>query len=144
MARVNPSSFPVERGKIHEFANAILSDDPLFHDEPRAREAGLSGVVAPPTYTSVDMLFNPDLGDVRAELDMRFVLHGSQVYEFERPLFAGDTLTAREPSIRRFSKQGRRGGEMHFVETTVEYEDAAGALVVRVINTLIQTERAVS
>jgi hypothetical protein len=32
MADINPPGFPVRRGKVHEFANSVLDDNPLYHD----------------------------------------------------------------------------------------------------------------
>ena len=57
MARINPPGFPVERGKIHEFAVAILDEHPHYHDEETARAAGLPSVVAPPTFPIASALY---------------------------------------------------------------------------------------
>ncbi|HWO93518.1 MAG TPA: MaoC family dehydratase N-terminal domain-containing protein [Dehalococcoidia bacterium] len=142
MAYINPPGVPIERGKVHEFANAILDDNPLYHDEEAAKRAGLPSVVAPPTFTSVAAFF-PEKGaegGPRMEgLDLRFVLHGGQEFNFERPLFAGDLLHAEPGETRQYEKQGRRGGTMKFVETETVYRDQKGDVVLRIKNTLIQT-----
>ena len=49
MVQIRPRAFPVERGKVHEFANAILDEHPYYHDEGAAHGAGLPAVTAPPT-----------------------------------------------------------------------------------------------
>ena len=142
MARIRPLGFPIERGKIHEFADAILDDHPLYHDEDAAKAAGLPSVVAPPTFSAAAAFFpteqagrGPGLGS----MDLRFLLHGGQELTFARPIFAGDVLHAEPGETRSYEKSGKRGGTMKFVEIETRYRDAKGEIVLRVVNTLIQT-----
>ena len=103
MAQINPPGIPVERGKIHEFAEAILDEHPHYHDEEAARAAGLPSVVAPPTFPIASALFAGAEQEMPPELlalDMRFALHGAQEFSFERPLFAGDQLTSELGEVR--------------------------------------------
>ena len=141
MALINPPGFPIERGKIHEFANSILDDNELYHDEEAAKAAGLPSVVAPPTFSSASAFFpQPSSGGQRIEgLDMRFVLHGGQELIFERPVFAGDVLVSEPGETKSYEKKGRRGGTMKFIETETIFRDAQGEIVVRSRSTLIQT-----
>ncbi len=141
MALINPPGFPIERGKIHEFANSILDDNELYHDEEAAKAAGLPSVVAPPTFSSASAFFpQPSSGDQRIEgLDMRFVLHGGQELIFERPVFAGDVLVSEPGETKSYEKKGRRGGTMRFIESETIFRDAQGEIVVRSRSTLIQT-----
>lgn len=142
MAQINPPGFPIERGKIHEFANSILDDNALYHDEEAANAAGLPSVVAPPTFSFASAFFPepPREGGPRMEgLDMRFVLHGGQEFVFERPVFAGDVLRAEPGETKSYEKAGRRGGTMKFIESETVFRDQNGQIVVRSRNTLIQT-----
>ncbi len=141
MALINPPGFPIERGKIHEFANSILDDNALYHDEEAAKAAGLPSVVAPPTFSFASAFFpRPTSGGPRIEgLDMRFVLHGGQEFIFERPLFAGDVLVSEPGETKSYEKKGRRGGTMKFIESETIFRDAQGEIVLRSRNTLIQT-----
>lgn len=145
MAFINPPGIPIERGKIHEFANSILDDNPLYHDTVAAKAAGLAGVVAPPTYTSVGAFYPEEGGGGpgMAGLDLRFVLHGGQEFEFLRPIVAGDVLTSEAGESRAYEKEGKRGGTMKFVETESLYKDQNGQVVLKVRNTLIQTGQVV-
>lgn len=145
MAQINPPGIPVERGKVHEFANSILDDGPLFHDEAAAKARGFPSVVAPPTFSSVGAFFpgrpaGGGGGGGRAELDMRYVLHGAQEFNFERPIFAGDVLTSEPGETTSYEKPGRRGGKMKFIDSETLYKDQNGDIVLRVKSTLIQTE----
>jgi acyl dehydratase len=142
MAHIRPPGLPVERGKIHEFANAILDDHPHYHDAEAAAAAGLPGVVAPPTFVTASALFaDPDVAmpPELAALDMRYALHGGQEFTFERPLVAGDVLRAEAGEVKTYEKQGKRGGTMKFVEVETVYRDAHGEVVVRARSTAIQT-----
>jgi len=147
MAKIRPGGIPVERGKVHEFANAILDDHDHYHDEEAARAAGLPSVVAPPTFAMTAALFEGASGPPPAEFesfDMRYALHGAQEMIFERPLFAGDVLTGEPGEVRSYEKGGRRGGRLKFVEFETIYRDQSGAVVLRSRTTAVQTEGAVT
>jgi len=140
LAKINPPGFIVERGKVHEFANAILDDHPHYHDLEAATRDGLPSVVAPPTYSSVASYFGGGgPGGAMSALDMRFALHGGQEWLFERPIFAGDVLTVEPGQSTSYEKEGRRGGTMKFIENEVIYRDQHGEIVLRGKSTLIQT-----
>lgn len=145
MAEINPSGFPVERGKIHEFANSIMDDNPHYHDESAAQADGLATVVAPPTYASVASYFlNAERGPGMGDLDMRYVLHGGSEWTFERPIMAGDILTSEPGETSSYEKQGKRGGTMKFIDSETIYKDQNGEIVMRLKSTLIQTAGVVS
>ncbi len=142
MAKINPPGFPIERGKVHEFANSIEDDNPLFHDLEAAQAAGLPSVTAPPTFTSTAAHFSgPEEGSAIQSLglDLRFVLHGGQELEYVRPLFAGDVLTSRQGETKSFVKEGRRGGKMKIFEMHSEFIDQNGEVVIKMVNTVLQT-----
>lgn len=142
MAHINPPGIPIERGKIHEFANAILDEHPHYHDEQAARAAGLPGVVAPPTFAMASALFaaaDQPLHPELAKLDMRFALHGAQEFSFERPICAGDLLVGEMGEVKAYEKTGKRGGVMKFVEIETVYRDQNGEVVLRSKTTAIQT-----
>jgi acyl dehydratase len=142
MAFIHPPGLPVERGKIHEFANAILDDHPHYHDGEAAAAAGLPAVVAPPTFVMATQLYPaPDakLAPEIAALDPRYTLHGAQEFVFERPVFAGDVLCSEPGEIRTYEKQGKRGGVMKFVEAETVYRNQHAEIVVRSKTTAIQT-----
>lgn len=142
MAYIQPPGIPVERGKIHEFANAILDDHPHYHDEDAARAQGLRSVVAPATFLMTAALFGSIDDELHPELrkfDMRFALHGGQEFQFERPLVAGDVLTSELGEVKSYEKEGKRGGKMKFVEIETLYRDVAGEIVARSRTIAIQT-----
>lgn len=84
------------------------------------------------------------LGDPGARVSVGFdrkrLLHGEQEYIFHTDLpHAGDTLTAREKVVDRFSKPGKRGGTMRFATVVTEYRSSDGTLVAEARATFIET-----
>ncbi|MGQ4598889.1 FAS1-like dehydratase domain-containing protein [Nocardia sp. R6R-6] len=125
--------FPVERGKIIEFARAVHSTSPLHSRIADARAAGYPDLVAPLTFTN--SLAHWSGGDatetpIRLGLDLARVVHGEQRYRFTRPMVAGDVLTARRRVGDVSVKAARDGGEMTLVSVVTEFVDRSGATVV--------------
>lgn len=88
-----PYRFVVEEGKVAEFANAVHAVDPLFRDADASADAGLSGILAPPTLAPASAHWAvpgamPDL-----QLDLRGVLAGGSEWEYLSPVCVGDVLT---------------------------------------------------
>lgn len=137
-------TFPVEWGKIREFAKAILDDNPAYDDPGSPEAVAAGGVVAPPTFTMVQAHWGasstravPNLG-----LDLTRVLHGEQEFEYRVPIRAGDTLTARQRIADAYSKEGKRGGTMTFVVFETEFTNQRGEVACVARGTIIETARA--
>ena len=121
--------FPVEWGKVREFARAVQDD-----------HAGAEPPVPPPTFPVivtaelVERLIVEEL-----KLDRRRVVHGEQEYEYFRPLRVGDRLACRARVAEEYVKAGQRGGRMRFIVLETEMRDpASGELVVRERSTAIE------
>ncbi len=126
-----PWEVVVERGKIAEFADAMLSANPAYRG-PAA--------IVPPTFLTSAARWAPPGVRVDVGFDRKRLLHGEQEYTFHGDLpVAGDVLTAQERVVERFSKPGKRGGTMRFATVVTEYRDAAGALVAEAKATFIET-----
>lgn len=126
-----PWEVVVERGKIAEFADAMLSDEPAY----RGPDA-----IIPPTFLTSAARWAPPGVRVNVGFDRKRLLHGEQEYTFHGALpGAGDVLSAQERVVERFSKPGKRGGTMRFATVVTEYRDAAGALVAEAKATFIET-----
>jgi acyl dehydratase len=137
-----PSTMRVELGKIREFARAIKDDNPLYFDEEHAkREAG--GVMPPLTFTMTQAFWDEPGNRIDLGLDMRRVLHGSQEFEYVRPVHVGDRLTAQGRISKVYKKPGKRGGEMTFVELETEYKNQNGETALYSRSTIIETAKAV-
>ncbi len=95
-----PIEITVERGAITFFAETIGETNPIHFDAEAARDAGYPDIMAPATYPVVlEMAAEkqarrqqaPTVLEVIAA-DMRYILHGTEAYEYHGPIFAGDTV----------------------------------------------------
>jgi N-terminal half of MaoC dehydratase len=150
--------FPVEAGHILMFQRAIGEADPRTD-------------LAPPTFVQASAQFDPDY-PLRPKVGEPWFgsggtptgatkspvsggdgdgggggggtgLHAEQRYEYHRPVRAGDVLTAMTRPGNKWTKTGRRGGTLNFVEQVTEYRDQAGELVVTATSVGVITERVV-
>lgn len=134
--------FPVERSKLMELARTFKDPDPLWHDPAAAAEAGFDSVPVPPTATVLADHWRERGATFHAQaagLDLPRVLHGEVSWEFLRPVRLGDELTAVSTLAGDKTREGKRGGEMRMVTVETAYTDAAGELVARRRDTLIET-----
>lgn len=133
--------FPVEAAHVLMFRRAI--------GDPAATEYDPEASV-PPTFVAAGAQFDPDyplrpkpgepwLGSGRAPSGTAGLdgggsgappLHAEQHYTYHRPVRIGDVLTAERRPGREWTKEGRRGGTLRFMERVTEYRDADGELVV--------------
>jgi acyl dehydratase len=135
---------PVDPDKVSEFAVAVGEDNPIYHDPTLARQLGLPGPVAPPTFTVTQILQIPRAEREQrlgANLDYERVLHGEQEFVYKRLPLAGETLTGVMRISKDFSKEGKRGGTMRFVTYETTFTDADGVEVLSAYYTLIQTAK---
>ncbi len=135
---------PVSAETIREFAEAVGEDNEIFFDIEAALQAGLPGVVAPPTYT-VRQIYSVPREEreerLGANLDYGRVLHGEQEFVYRRLPAAGEVLNGRMRIAEDVTKEGKRGGKMRFVTYETVFTDADGEEVVRALYTLIETSR---
>lgn len=129
-----PTTYLVGREKVREFARAVRSTLPLHFDVEAARAAGFADVVAPYTFTTVvqspaitQLVETPDTG-----LDPHRIVHGSEKIEYQRPIVAGDDLSA---TLTITDVTERAGNSI--LSTICELRDQDGALVVTVTSSLL-------
>jgi acyl dehydratase len=137
-----PVTIHIERGKIREFARAIKENDPLYFDEERARrEAG--GIMPPVTFLVAMSHWDDGRGRPRVPRDLKRALHGEQEYEFFKPIYAGDVLTAVSRVADVYERQGKRGGTMTFAVIETEFRNARNELVAKARQVTIETGQVV-
>lgn len=135
------SSMDVERGKIMEFARAILDDNPIYFE---------ADAPAPPTYTmAISHWPAPTGGGQGAQfatlgLDLLRVLHAGQEFEYLGEVRAGDTLASRSKVVDIYEKEGKRGGTMLFIKSETTFTNQRGEDVLKSTMTLVQTSKAAS
>ncbi len=135
-ASLGTVTFPVERGKVREFAAAILDDNPLYLEE--------EAPPAPPTFAMTQQLWPSTFDEPPPDLGINFalVVHGEQEYEYLEPVHAGDTLTGETRVADVYTKEGKRGGTLTFVVLETRFSNQHGKEAVVARNVIIETSRA--
>lgn len=132
-------TFPVEAGKVREFAKAVLDDDnPIYWDAAYARSKGLKAPIVPPTFVQASSFWRP-AAPTAAERNLLRVLHGEQEFDYLHPIHVGDVLTVTTAKIEAFEKTGRRGGTMKFTVYETTYTNQHGQTCVKARSTTIET-----
>jgi acyl dehydratase len=136
VGRAFPAATPylVGREKVREFARAVFATNPVHTELDAARAAGYDDVVAPATFavviqeaTLAQLLAEPDAG-----IDFSRVVHGEQRFSYDRPMVAGDELTA---TLTVTSVKTLGGNAMVTAESNVV--DSNGEHVVTATSTLV-------
>lgn len=137
-----PVTVQVERGRILFFANVLGEKDPLYSDLDHAREAGHPDIAAPPSFFMVlEALANDERKrrgqPAAAELvgcDFRYLLHGDEHYNYERPIYAGDEVSVSTQVVDFYDK---KGGAMEFVVFESLVTQAERGVLLRAKRTLL-------
>jgi len=127
-------SFPVERDRVLQFADAIGEDNPVFRDREAARAGGYEEQLAPPTFVTVMQIMTSGQVVLDQELGLNYalVVHGEQEYEWHRPVQVGDVLTAIPRIADIYAK-----GPNEFLVIEAQIKDASGQTVVVGRSTLL-------
>ncbi|MFB7890661.1 MaoC family dehydratase N-terminal domain-containing protein [Microbacterium sp. NPDC056044] len=131
-----PFRFVVEEGKVAEFARAVQATDPLFRDAAAAADAGLSGVLAPPTFSTASAHWAGPESSPALGLDLKRVLAGGGEWEYLAPVVAGDELEAVTSVESVVEKQGSRG-PMAVIRVRTDFS-RDGEVVQRYTSNIIQ------
>lgn len=121
-------SATMERGRLRAFAKATGQNEPTYVDLDAATAAGHRDLPVPPSFLFGIELEAPDPFEWLAELgvDLRFVLHGEQRFEYHRMAYAGEELTATSRIEDVYSK---RGGALDFIVKKTAVTDTDGGPV---------------
>jgi acyl dehydratase len=115
---IDEVEFPVEEGKLREFARAVGS---------------VNGNGVPLTFTTVAGHWRDQAAMVKLlGLDLRRIVVGGSEWEYHAPVTAGDRLRGRRVLIGREQKQGAQGAMMVLtLETRFHRQDGELAVVQR-------------
>lgn len=122
---VDSVSFPIEEGKLREFAIAAGADP----------NAVLAGGVLPPTFAAVAGHWRDQAAMVRVlELDIRRVVVGASEWEYGAPAWIGDRLSG----DRVVSEVEVKSSGMLLITLTTTLRKEDGAVAVTQRDTIIQ------
>lgn len=95
----------VERGAVKKFAEAIADVHPIFVDEEYGKQSRYGQNIAPPTfprvfdYGEIENFYLPNIG----------LIHGEQIYHYERPLLVGEEIYCYTEVVDYYEKKGSMG-----------------------------------
>lgn len=135
--------FPVEQGKIREFANAICDKNPIYTDVEYATSKNLKNVLMPPTFPFSFPLHLPSDNFVMEKtielgLDVGKSVHGETEFNYDRPICAGEVLKGVMTVGKMYEKEGKKGGKMKFVEMVISFFDSENKRVALNKNVFIE------
>ena len=117
----------VEAGALRKFALALGETAGMYVDAAAAQAAGFRSIVAMPTFPVVLGTRDELTWELVRTLgiDPARILHGTQRYAYHGAVCAGDRLHGRKRVVNLYQKKA-----LGFIDTVIEYRDAAGTLVV--------------
>lgn len=135
--------FPVERGKIKEFASAICDPNPVYRDREYARDKGFDDILMPVTFPMTFGFFLPSENYMfeaitKLGLDTAKMLGGEMEILYQRPVCAGETLRGELIIGDIYEKESKASSKMTFIEFICNFYDRKDKLVVLMRNTGIE------
>jgi len=147
---VRTFTLPIDPIQAARYAYAATDENPVYFDEPAALAAGYDGVIAPPTFVSAMLDYSagpPESGlkpdgvapgwfpaIVRPD---SLVMGGGQDIEFLMPIRQGDLVEVTRTVVDHYHRPSARFGQLDFVVVESQVVRQDGALVMRILDTLI-------
>ena len=137
----------VGRAAIRYFAAAVGDSCPLYVDAEYARRHGYEDVIAPPTFvceTNQYMPGHPDRDGYPGhswgiEIEGARMIRGGHEYEFHRPLYPSDVITADWTVTDVYEREGSTG-RLAFLVSEARYTNQRGELIAVNRETLVFQE----
>ncbi|TLS36919.1 MaoC family dehydratase N-terminal domain-containing protein [Pseudalkalibacillus caeni] len=125
----------IERGAVKKFAEAIGDPHPLFVSEEYGKKSRFKQNIAPPTFPRA-----LDYGEIEGmNLPNKGLIHGEQIYHYERPLFVGEEIYC-STEIKNYYERKGSSGELSFLVLTRRGEDNDGKTIFTEEQVVIITE----
>ena len=114
----------VERGMVKRFVESIGDPHPIYINEEVGKQSRYGANIAPPTFPRVF-----EYGVVEGlRLPEKGLIHGEQIYHYERPLLVGEEVYCYTSVSDYYEKKGKNG-LMGFLVTKRFGEDKEGNLI---------------
>jgi acyl dehydratase len=135
-----PWTYEVTTTGVRAFARGVGYDDLAYYDAEAAATAGYGALPAPPCYLGTPVYipgrsserFSTPLADrAYAGHGLKGLLDGGTEITYERPLVAGETLTALSQMVDLEVKQSRSLGAMLVITSETQFTDESGDVVAR-------------
>ena len=137
----------VGRAAIRYFARAIGDPCRLYVDAGYARAHGYEDVIAPPTFVCETNQYMPGEPDADGypghswgiEIEGARMIRGGHEYEFHRPLYPSDVITATWTVVDVYAREGS-SGRLTFLVSEARYTNQRDELIAVNRETLIFQE----
>ena len=129
--------FPVEKGHILRFAQAIDDPNPLYCDLAAAKNTRYQSIIAPPTFLIDSGLIKIAARLKAAKCPLPNFLNGGTEIEYLKPIKVGDTITTTAKLVDLQEKAGQ-SGSLLFMKIEVEYKNQDGDTAVKCHQTFIK------
>lgn len=114
----------IERELVRRFAESIGDDHPIYIDEEFGKQSRFGLNIAPPTFPRV--LRSGSIEGLK--LPLKGLIHGEQIYHYERPLLVGEEVFCYSKIEDYYEKEGSMG-KMGFLKMKRYGEDSHGRLI---------------
>ncbi|WP_174734880.1 MaoC family dehydratase N-terminal domain-containing protein [Mesobacillus harenae] len=125
----------VERGAVKKFAESIGDMHPIYLDEETGAKSRYGRNIAPPTFPRV---FDYGVID-ELKLPNKGLIHGEQLYHYERPLLVGEELLCYSEVEDYYERTGS-SGKMGILVLSSNGEDLNGNTIFTSRQVVIITE----
>lgn len=133
--RSNKVKNVVERGAVKKFAESIGDLHPIYLDEETGAKSRYKNNIAPPTFPRV-FEYGAIVG---LNLPNKGLIHGEQIYHYERPLLVGEEVFCYAEVKDYYEKTGSNG-RMGFLVITNNGDDLEGNPIFQSKSVVIITE----
>ena len=114
----------VEKELVRRFADSIGDHHPIYTDEQVGKQSRYGTNIAPPTFPRV--LRSGSIEELT--LPLNGLIHGEQIYHYERPLLVGEEVYCYSKIEDYYEKEGSTG-KMGFLKMKRYGEDSNGRLI---------------
>lgn len=134
--RFPPFRSVIEAGRIRLFCKAIGETSQIHLDVEAARRAGHRNILAPLTFPTAIAMDNPNPRCIieLTQVDIGWVLHGEEHYDYFAPICVGDEITTELAITDILAK---KGGALEFIVCELHMRNQLGAQVCKVRRSLV-------
>jgi acyl dehydratase len=134
--RFPPFHSVIEAGRVRLFCQAIGETAAIYLDAQAARAAGYRHILAPLTFPTAVSMDNPNSQRILKLLavDVAWVLHGEEHYDYFAPMCVGDEIAAELTIADIYEK---KGGALEFVVAELHMRNQLEERVCRIRRSLV-------
>ena len=136
----DPWTYELTSTSVRAFARGVGYTDPVYFDRAAAQAAGYADLPAPPCYLgtpvfipgkSSEVFSGPRGSGPELRHGLPGLLDGGTETTYERPLVAGDVLSATSKLVNLETKESKALGVMLVTTQETTWTDGSGAVVAR-------------